>query len=381
MRRPSRLARLPRLLATAAALLLAASLTSAPAAADTAPGSGSTRLPDRVLAGYLHTSFANGSGWVDLADVPDQWDIIHLAFAEPTSPTSGQLEFSLCPAQECPGVPSEQEFTAQIDAAQARGKKVVLSVGGQNGQVALETAAARDAFVSSASEIIDRYGLDGIDIDFEGHSLYLDADDTDFRSPTTPVVTHLIEALRALGARYGDDFVLTMAPETFFVQVGHQFYGQGPWGGADPRAGAYLPVIHALRDQITLLHVQHYNSGPVLGLDGRYHQMGTADFHQAMADMVLTGFPVAGDPEHFFPPLDPAQVAIGLPASPYAGNGHTSVAQVQAAWDCLTTGAACSGYTPASAHPGLRGLMAWSINWDRFGGDEFATEHGRHLDG
>ncbi|WP_017595502.1 chitinase [Nocardiopsis potens] len=368
--------RIPRFLATAAAALLAASLAPAPAAAEPAAPA---PLPDRVLAGYLHASFANGSGWVDLADVPDQWDIIHLAFAEPTSPTSGELEFELCPAAECPGVPTEQEFTAQIDAAQARGKKVVLSVGGQNGQVSLETPAARDAFVRSASAIIDRYGLDGIDIDFEGHSLYLDEGDTDFRSPTTPVITNLIGALRDLTGRYGPDFVLTMAPETFFVQVGHQFYGRGEWGGADPRAGAYLPVIHALRDRLTLLHVQHYNSGPVMGLDGRYHTMGTADFHQAMADMVLTGFPVGGDAAQVFPPLDPGQVAIGLPASPYAGNGHTPVAEVRSAWDCLTTGTGCSGYTPARAHPGLRGLMAWSINWDRYGGDEFATEHGRHL--
>ncbi|MGV2385803.1 MAG UNVERIFIED_CONTAM: hypothetical protein LOD86_11135, partial [Thermobifida fusca] len=96
------------LLATAAAALTAASLAPAPAAADPAPA----ELPDRVLAGYLHASFANGSGWVDLADVPDEWDIIHLAFAEPTSPTSGRLEFEPCPAEECPGAPSEQEFTA-----------------------------------------------------------------------------------------------------------------------------------------------------------------------------------------------------------------------------------------------------------------------------
>ncbi|WP_017600080.1 chitinase [Nocardiopsis lucentensis] len=377
--------RTPRLLATVAATLLAASLSPAPvsasASADTATaGSTATaQLPDRVLAGYLHTSFANGSGWVDLADVPDQWDIIHLAFAEPTSPTSGRLEFSLCPHTECPDVPSEQEFIAQIDDAQARGKKVVLSVGGQNGQVRLETTRARTAFVESASAIIDRYGLDGIDIDFEGNSLYLEEGDTDFRSPTTPVITNLIGALRDLTDRYGPDFVLTMAPETFFVQVGHQFYGRGQWGGADPRAGAYLPVIHALRDRLTLLHVQHYNSGPIMGLDGQYHFMGGADFHQAMADMVLTGFPVQGDPSQFFPPLAPEQVAIGLPASTYAGNGHTSVAEVQAAWDCLTTGSGCSGYTPTTARPGLRGLMSWSINWDRFGGDEFATEHGRHL--
>ncbi|GLU46549.1 chitinase [Nocardiopsis ansamitocini] len=361
------------LLATAT---LGLSLSASPASADAA---NAAAIPPKALVGYLHASFANGSGWVDMADVPDEWDVINLAFAEPTSATSGQLEFELCPASECPGVPDKAEFIAQIRAKQDAGKKVLLSVGGQNGQVSLETPAARDAFVSSASAIIDEYGLDGLDVDFEGHSLFLDTGDTDFRAPTTPVITNLIAALDGLVERYGDDFVLTMAPETFFVQVGHQFYGSGQWGGADPRAGAYLPVIHAMRDDLAMLHVQHYNSGPVMGLDGAYHSMATADFHVAMADMVLAGFAVAGDPERFFPPLRPDQVAIGLPASINAGNGHTPVAQVHTALDCLTQGAGCGGYQPQETYPELRGLMSWSINWDRFNGDEFAREHGAYL--
>ncbi len=229
---------------------------------------------------------------------------------------------------ECPGVESDAEFKAAIKAKQAAGKKVLISIGGQNGQVQLTTTAARDTFVSSVSKIIDEYGLDGLDIDFEGHSLSLNADDTDFRNPKTPVIVNLISALKTLKATYGDDFVLTMAPETFFVQLGYQYYGTGKWGGQDPRpgprAGAYLPVIHALRDDLTLLHVQDYNSGPIMGLDNQYHSMGGADFHVAMTDMLLTGFPVAGDANNVFPPLRPDQVAIGMPATPNAGNGHVS---------------------------------------------------------
>jgi chitinase len=335
---------------------------------------------DRLLVGYLHATFANGSGYVRMADVPDGWDFIHLAFGEPTSPTSGEIRFTRCPASECPGVESEAEFIAAIRAKQQAGKKVLLSIGGQNGQVQLTTTAARDAFVRSVSEIIDRYGLDGLDIDFEGHSLYLDPEDTDFRNPTTPVVVNLISALRTLKARYGSRFILTMAPETFFVQLGYRFYGPGD-GGQDPRSGAYLPVIHALRDDLTLLHVQHYNSGPIMGLDDRYHTMGTVDFHVAMADMVLAGFPVRGNPDDVFPALRQDQVAIGLPAAPYAGNGFTPVAEVQQAVTCLVKGTGCGSYRPRGVYPGLRGLMAWSINWDRFNGHEFSRGHRPFLDG
>ncbi|MEV0182839.1 glycoside hydrolase family 18 protein [Streptomyces sp. NPDC050625] len=348
------------------------SAKSATVTATTTAGSGgSTDLPTHALVGYLHTTFANGSGYTRLADVPDSWDVIDLAFGEPTSVTSGDIRFNRCPVTECPNVESDADFKAAVRAKQAAGKKVLISIGGQNGQVQLTTTAARDTFVSSVSRIIDDYGLDGLDIDFEGHSLSLNANDTDFKNPTTPVVVNLISALKTLKARYGAKFVLSMAPETFFVQLGYQYYGTGKWGGQDPRCGAYLPVIYALRDDLTLLHVQDYNSGPIMGLDNQYHSMGGADFHIAMTDMLLTGFPVAGDANNVFPPLRPDQVAIGMPASTNAGNGYVTPSEVTKTLDCLTKRSNCGSYTTHGSWPALRGLMTWSVNWDRFANWEF----------
>ncbi|MEE1793835.1 glycoside hydrolase family 18 protein [Streptomyces sp. BE308] len=344
-------------------------------------GGGDAGLPAHALVGYLHSSFANGSGYTRMADVPASWDVINLAFGEPTSVTSGDIRFSLCPVAECPNVESEAEFKAAIKAKQAAGKKVLISIGGQNGQVQLSTTAARDAFVTSVSKIIDTYGLDGLDIDFEGHSLSLNTGDTDFRNPTSPVIVNLISAVKTLKAKYGSGFVLTMAPETFFVQLGYQYYGSGPWGGQDPRAGAYLPVIHALRDDLTLLHVQDYNSGSIMGLDNQYHSMGGADFHIAMTDMLLTGFPVAGDQTKVFPALRPEQVAFGLPASTQAGNGHTSPAEVTKALNCLTKKTDCGSYQTHGTWTGLRGLMTWSINWDRFNNWEFSKNFDAYFGG
>ncbi|WP_216207672.1 chitinase [Amycolatopsis aidingensis] len=354
------------------------SARSAPVTATTT-GCPDTGLPRHALIGYLHASFANGSGYLRMADVPDSWDIINLAFGEPTSVTSGDIRFDRCPVAECPNVESEAEFISAIRAKQAQGKKVLLSIGGQNGQVQLTTAAARDRFVSSVSAIIDRYGLDGLDVDFEGHSLYLERGDTDFRNPTTPVIVNLISALRTLTDRYGEDFVLTMAPETFFVQVGYQFYGGA--GAGDNRTGSYLPVIHALRDELTVLHVQDYNSGPVMGLDNQYHNMGDATFHIAMTDMVKAGFAVA-DTGHTFPGLRADQIGFGLPAAVSAGNGYTPPAQVHQALNCLTRGQSCAGYSlRGGTSPALRGLMTWSINWDHYYDWEFQNSHRPFLDG
>jgi ROK family protein len=200
------------------------------------------------------------------------------------------------------------------------------------------------------------------------------AGDSDFRNPTTPVIVNLISALRTLKARYGSRFVLTMAPETFFVQLGYQFYG-GTCGGCDRRAGAYLPVIHAPRNDLTVLHVQDYNSGPIMGLDNQWHTMGGADFHIAMTDMVLAGFPVAST-GHTFPALREDQVGFGTPAGVSAGNGFTPPAGIHHALNCLVKGQSCGGYTlRAGPSPDLRGLMTWSINWDRFFGWEFMNSH------
>ncbi|HEX3780059.1 MAG TPA: glycosyl hydrolase family 18 protein [Pseudonocardiaceae bacterium] len=329
----------------------------------------SSGLPAHSLVGYLHESFGNGSGYLPIAQVPSAWNVIDLAFAD--SDGNGDISFTRCSAADCPGVESDADFEAGIKAQQAAGKKVLISIGGANGEVQLTSAAEATNFVNSTEAIIDKWGLDGVDIDFENQSLSLDAGDTDFKNPTTPVIVNLISALKQLKAHYGANFVLTMAPETFFVQLGYQFYGPGPNGAQDPRAGAFLPVIYALRDDLSLLTVQDYNSGPIMGLDNQYHTMGGADFHIAMTDMLLTGFPVAGNTSEMFPALAPSQVAIGVPANSEAGNGWIPDADLDQALDCLTKGTSCGSYQTHGVHPDLGGLMTWSINWDHYNNWDF----------
>ncbi|MDQ1025749.1 chitinase [Streptomyces umbrinus] len=87
-----------------------------------------------------------------------------------------------------------------------------------------------------------------------------------------------------------------------------------------------------------------------------------------MTDMLLTDFPVAGDANNVFPPLRPDQIAIGMPATPNAGNGHVPSSETNKALDCLTRKTNCGSCTTHGTWPALRGLMTWSINWDRFGG-------------
>ncbi|WP_211746052.1 glycosyl hydrolase family 18 protein [Paenibacillus sp. Marseille-Q4541] len=334
-------------------------------------------VASKTMVGYWH-NFDNGSGFIKLRDVSPKFDVINVSFAEPTSGvTNGTIGFT-------PYNYTEADFKADVAYLQGQGKKVIISIGGANGQVQLGSTAARDNFVTSVTAIIEKYGFDGLDVDFEGHSLYLNAGDSDFKNPTTPVIVNLISALRTINNHFGTDkFYLTMAPETFFVQLGYTFYG-GSCAGCDNRAGAYLPVIHGTRDILDWLQVQNYNSGPITGLDDQYHNMGNADFHVAMADMILTGFPVAKNPNSFFPALRPDQVLLGLPANVNAGGGFTTVAEVQKALDALIKGIQLPSYKTrgsATGYPDFRGVMTWSVNWDKFNNFEFSNSHRVYLDG
>ncbi|WP_433707624.1 chitinase [Paenibacillus illinoisensis] len=326
-------------------------------------------IGNKWLIGYWH-NFDNGSTNIRLRNVSTAYDIINVSFAEPVSHGSGTLAFT-------PYNATTAEFKSDIAYLQSQGKKVLLSMGGANGTIELTDASKRQQFEESLKSIISTYGFNGLDIDLEGSSLSLNAGDTDFRNPTTPKIVNLIQGVKAVKSHFGSEFILTAAPETAYVQGGYLSYG-GPWG-------AYLPVIHALRNDLTLLHVQHYNSGSMVGLDGRSYAQGTADFHVAMAEMLLQGFQVGGSSGSFFSPLRPDQIAIGVPASQQAaGGGYTSSAELQKALNYLIKGVSYGGsYTlrQPAGYPGLKGIMTWSINWDAYTNHQFSNAHRSYLNG
>lgn len=321
--------------------------------------------------GYWH-NFDNGSGYIRLEDVSRDWDVINLSFAEnKRGGAEGEVEFDLCPIG-CNNVETEEEFKAGVKQLQAEGKIVNISLGGANAHISLDTPLARDNFIRTMGEIIETYGLNGLDIDLEGGSMNMTAGDR-VTEAKTPAIVYMIEAVKTLKARFGDDFILTMAPETAYVQGGHQNFG-GIWG-------AYLPLIHGLRNELDLLHVQHYNTGSLTGTDGVIYFPGTVDFHVALTDMMITGFQAGADSTNNFIGLRDDQLAIGLPSgNSSASSGFTTTKAAQDAVSCLVELRNCGSYVPANAHPDFRGLMTWSINWDAFDGYNFSVPHRAHLD-
>jgi chitinase len=328
--------------------------------------------PAHDVIGYWHNWNLPQVGSVRLKDVPDYYTVVCIAFVESTAPSDMTMKFS-----PDPGIESEAEFISDVKELQARGKKVILSLGGQNGTVILTSATEKQKFIASMDALIKKYGFDGLDLDLENGDVQLGPGDTDFKNPTSERLVNLMDAVRTLrNQNGGEQFWITSAPEVAYVQGGITAFA-GIWG-------AYLPVLYGLRDILTYVNVQYYNCGGNSAPDGKTYTMGTADFIVAMTDMLLAGFNLGGSPDNFFPGFREDQVSIGLPAVPSAASGgYAAPAEVLKALDYLTKGTSFGGQyaiRKAGGYPGLRGIMTWSINWDKTNSYEFGRTYAEYFD-
>ncbi|MET7568148.1 glycoside hydrolase family 18 protein [Streptomyces sp. NPDC005492] len=296
-------------------------------------GNGGTALPKHAVTGYWQ-NFNNGATVQKLSAVSSQYDIIAVAFADATS-TPGAVSFTLDSAGL--GGYTVDQFKADIAAKHAAGKKVVISIGGQNGTISVSDSTSATNFANSVYSLMQTYGFDGVDIDLENG---LNA-------------TYMTQALRSLSAKAGSSFILTMAPQTIDMQS---------------TSNSYFQTALNVKDILTVVNMQYYNSGTMLGCDGKVYGQGTVDFLTALACIQLQGG------------LAPSQVGLGLPASTSAaGSGYVSPTIVNNALDCLTAGTNCGTFKPSKTYPDLRGAMTWSTNWDAAAGSSWSNSVGAHV--
>ncbi|MEU5519348.1 glycoside hydrolase family 18 protein [Streptomyces sp. NPDC047860] len=296
-------------------------------------GGGGGDLPRHAVTGYWQ-NFNNGAAVQRISDVPSAYDIIAVAFADATG-TPGAVTFNLDSA----GLNgyTVDRFKADIRAKQAAGKKVIISVGGEKGTVSVNDPASAANFADSVYALMREYGFDGLDIDLENG---LNA-------------TYMTQALRSLSAKAGPSMILTMAPQTIDMQS---------------TSNAYFRTALNVKDILTVVNMQYYNSGSMLGCDGKVYSQGSVDFLTALACIQLEGG------------LDPSQVGLGLPASTRgAGSGYVSPSVVNNALDCLTRGTGCGSFKPSRTYPSLRGAMTWSTNWDATANNAWSNAVGPHV--
>src|SRR5690606_16260668 len=132
----------------------------------TTAGCSTGPLPKHFLNGYWH-NFVNPAVELKLSAVPDEYGLIAVAFGEDTS-NPGEDTFGIDPVLSTAlGGYTDAQLKINVKALQARGKKVILSVGGELGRVQVNSAAAATRFADSVYGLIQSYGFDGVDIDLE----------------------------------------------------------------------------------------------------------------------------------------------------------------------------------------------------------------------
>ena len=129
-----------------------------------------------------------------------------------------------------------------------------------------------------------------------------------------------------------------MAPETFYM---------------NPGSGSYWNLAMNIKDILTTVHTQFYNSGSMNGYNGSIANVGDASFPANLSTLYIESG------------LRPDQVSIGLPSNgSAAGSGQISPEKAVLAYNSMITGGNADGFQVPKAYPTFRGLMTWSINWD-----------------
>ncbi len=287
-------------------------------------------LPQHMVTGYWH-NFINGSTNLKLSDVPSYYDMICVAFTDNTT-TPGEVTFNLnadlCRAL---GGYTKAEFINDISQLKENGQHVIISVGGAEGRITINSAEAANRFADGLIDIIEEYGFEGVDIDLEGSAV--------------SGVDYIASALRTVHDHFGDDFIITMAPETFYIQAGRL--------ASNDLTTSYLRLALQIKDILTVCYPQFYNSGSMNGYNDVVVNPGTSDFLTSLSTLIIE----AG--------LRPDQVALGVPStSRAASSGYVEPSVVETAVNALVNGTSSGTFTAPRKYPTLRGVMTWSINWD-----------------
>ena len=150
------------------------------------------------------------------------------------------------------------QFIQDIKTLKERNQHVILSIGGAEGTIYITSQAAADNFANSLIKVIEQFGFEGVDIDLEGGAV--------------AGTEYIAGALRKVHNHFGDEFIITMAPETY--------YKQSPTSN-------YFKLALDIKDILTVVNMQYYNSGSMVGYGGGVYSCGSVDFLTSLATLLI----------------------------------------------------------------------------------------------
>ncbi|KZW00533.1 hypothetical protein EXIGLDRAFT_143971 [Exidia glandulosa HHB12029] len=318
-----------------------------------------------LLIGGLHVG-----GWqhdIHLADVSDDYDVINIYRAtfdsDAQSSTYGQFHWNICASpSNCAKAPdTEDQLVAAVQAHIANGKKVQASV--QFDFEQLQNATTQKALVAGTTALIDKFKFNGIDILRPSTFPVLDDGDDDYTQPRTAAVVNLIFALQSIKKKYGDDFTISFSVPVSYFQLSTDSAGYKQFG-------AFLPVAHALRDDIFMICPNNYPKADEEVLHATSNlpvPPDSSDYWVAMAQPLLSGFTANGKP---FPAFRPDQVCLGMREY----DGDAQLAELQDGVGCLMANHPCGDVLPVGGpYPNFLGAAVWAINDDEAAGGQFRS--------
>lgn len=144
-------------------------------------------LPQFVVGGYWKKW--GESNPYTLGSTDPRYNVVFLSFG--LGQSDGSLKFNQT-------VQTEASFIEDVKKLQARGTRVIMSIGGEHSLINLKTDAAVQNFLQSVRGYRAKYGINGIDWDIEGQAIH---------------IGNMEKISRQLKQEFGDSFAVTLTPQ------------------------------------------------------------------------------------------------------------------------------------------------------------------------
>ncbi|AUB31506.1 glycosyl hydrolase family 18 protein [Spiroplasma floricola] len=293
---------------------------------------------DKVLVGYYYDWGGTGQvkpSFQELANT--RYNVIDVSFLYSSSAYQMPIYQPI----------NAYEVKEGIKLLHSKGKKVLISMGGATGSEMRFRTDQKDQLKNTILSVVNDYGFDGLDIDWEGGCL---------SDRISQKVT--IDALKEIkDANF--DFIITMAPEMPYLKNNTE----------DGSKGSYIPFLKGLDKYYNWINPQFYNGWafgtyveqeeakkfnlPYLSNISNDDLEHRAEFYYMMTKYMTTTYSSNND----FYLINPERFVLGASTNELAGRGAATEEAIKKSYQWLSEDGI---YT--------KGLMTWAVNYDVYEG-------------
>ncbi|MGL4589308.1 MAG: glycosyl hydrolase family 18 protein [Mycoplasmatales bacterium] len=193
---------------------------------------------DQVLVGYWYNkgSAVTTPPGFKLTEVNDAYNVVVVSFMNSTK--KGQIP-TFSPNKNI--YKTDEEFKNDVQILNQEGKTVLLSIGGQKGQLIDLRPEQGAELAQHLLDVVEKYGFDGFDIDLE--------DNARDRFGNQLAITSAVKIVKNHFRKLGENFIVTLAPTASGLQLKRNNLNYFPYKTSGPKAKktAQNPVVDNLK--------------------------------------------------------------------------------------------------------------------------------------